>query len=78
MMKRSFHLLHEYLADEGTLGRGIDRISYQSLLINQATEGRLISFSSSFNNSLKKRMIMMTNGTKMKNTRGRVMFMIPL
>lgn len=78
MMKRSFHLLHEYLADEGTLGRGVDRIRYQSLLINQATEGRLISFSSSFNNSLKKRMIMMTNGTKMKNTRGRVLFMIPI
>lgn len=78
MMKRSFHLLHEYLADEGTLGWGIDRIRYQSILINQATEGRLISFSSSFNNSLKKRIIMMTNGKQIKNTRGRVLYMIPL
>lgn len=54
MMKRSVHLLHEYLADEGTLGRGIDRLRYQSLLLNQVAEGSLISLSSSFNNSLKK------------------------
>jgi len=78
MLLRSVHLLHEYLADEGTLGRGIDRVRYQSLLLNQAAEGRLISLSSRFNNSLKKRMIMMTNYSNRVNKRGRVLFMIPL
>ena len=61
MMKKSLHLVHEYLADEGTLGAGIDKTMYQALLINQVAEERLICLSSSFNNSLiKKRMIMMT------------------
>ena len=78
MMKRSVHLVHEYLADEGTLVRGIDRIRYQSLLLNQAAEGSLISLSSSFNNSLKKRMIMMTNYSNRINKKGRVLYMIPL
>ena len=78
MIKRSVHLLHEYLADEGTLGRGIDRIKYQSLILNQAAEGSLIGLSSSFNNSLKKRMIMMTNYSNRMNKKGRVLYMIPL
>lgn len=78
MMKRSFHLLHEYLADEGTLGRGIDRLKYQSLLLNQAAEGRLISLSSNFNTSLKKRMIMMTRNKNKMQKKGRILFMIPL
>lgn len=77
-MKKSVHLLHEYLADEGTLGRGIDRIRYQSLLLNQAAEGRLISLSSSFNNSLKKRMIMMTKDKSKQQNKGRILVMIPL
>jgi beta-lactamase regulating signal transducer with metallopeptidase domain len=61
LMKKSLHLVHEYIADEGTLISGIEKISYQALLINQAAEGRLINFSSGFNNNLlKKRIIMMT------------------
>lgn len=78
MMKRSVHLLHEYLADEGTLGRGIDRLRYQSLLLNQVAEGSLISLSSSFNNSLKKRISMMTNYSNRINRKGRIFYILPL
>ena len=62
MMKNSIQLVHEYLADEGALNTGIDKHRYQALLINQITEDKLISLSSSFNHSLiKKRMKMMLN-----------------
>ena len=42
MMKKSLHLVHEYLADEGTLGAGIDKTMYQALLVNQVAEEKLI------------------------------------
>jgi hypothetical protein len=60
-MKRDIHLLHEYLADEGTLNSGVETITYQSMLINQVAEEHLVVIPSSFNNNnLKKRLIMMT------------------
>jgi len=79
MIRRSLHLVHEYLADEGTLGAGIDRIRYQALLINQVAEERLICLSSDFNNKLlKKRMIMMTNSNQKKEGSGRLTAILPL
>ncbi len=60
MMKKSMILVHEYLADRGALEAGIDKIRYQAVLINQVAEERLVCLSSSFNHSIKKRMIMMT------------------
>ncbi len=79
MIRRSLHLVHEYLADEGTLGSGIDRIRYQALLINQVAEERLICLSSDFNNKLlKKRMIMMTNSNQKKEGTRRLTAILPL
>lgn len=61
LMKRSLHLIHEYLADEGTIEQGMETTSYQSLLVNQVAEEHLLVISSGFNNNnLKKRLIMMT------------------
>ncbi len=60
MMKKSFQLVHEYLADQGALETGIDKIRYQAILVNQVAEERLVCLSSSFNHSIKKRIIMMT------------------
>ena len=78
-MKKSLHLVHEYLADEGTLGTGVDRLRYQALLINQVTEERLICLSSSFNNSLiKKRMIMMTKSKTNCQKKLNVLTLLPL
>jgi hypothetical protein len=79
MMKKSMQLVHEYLADEGALNTGIDRLRYQVLLINQVTEGKLICLSSSFNRSLiKKRMIMMTTSKFGQKTRSKLLALIPV
>lgn len=78
MMKRSMHLVHEYLADQGTLEAGVERTRYQAILVNQVAEERLISISSSFNNNLKKRMIMMTKSKNTGRSKSGIMKIIPL
>ena len=79
MMKKSLHLVHEYLADEGTLSSGVDRVRYQALLINQVTEERLVCLSSSFNNSLiKKRMIMMTRSKNDNQNKLKILTIVPI
>ncbi len=78
MMKNSIQLVHEYLADEGALNTGIDKHRYQALLINQITEDKLISLSSSFNHSLiKKRMKMMLNKKFNRRSNLKIMTLIP-
>jgi hypothetical protein len=77
-MKSSMQLLHEYLADEGALGTGIDRLKYQALLINQVTGEKLICLSSGFNQSLiKKRMIMMTKSNFNQKTKLKILTLFP-
>jgi gliding motility-associated protein GldM len=72
-------LVHEYLADEGALSTGIDKLKYQALLINQVTEERLICLSSSFNHSLiKKRMIMMTKSKFNPGAKLKILALVPL
>jgi beta-lactamase regulating signal transducer with metallopeptidase domain len=79
MMKGSIQLVHEYLADEGALNTGIDKHRYQALLINQITEDKLISLSSSFNHSLiKKRMKMMLNNKFNRRSSRKVIALVPL
>ena len=79
MMKNSIQLVHEYLADEGALNTGIDKHRYQALLINQITEDKLISLSSSFNHSLiKKRMKMMLNKKFNRRSNLKIMTLLPL
>jgi hypothetical protein len=79
MMRSSIQLVHEYLADEGALSTGIDRLRYQALLVNQAAEERLICLSSSFNHSLiKKRMIMMTKSKFNHGTKLRILTLVPI
>jgi len=79
MMKKSLHLIHEYLADEGTLDTGVDRLKYQTHLINHVTEERLICLTSNFNNSLiKKRMIMMTKSKDLGQNKFKILTLIPL
>jgi|GEM_PF-991245 len=78
-MRNSMHLIHEYLADEGALATGIDRLQYQELLINRIAGERLISFSSGFDHSIiKKRIIMMTKGKIFRKNRYRFMALVPL
>lgn len=79
MMKKSIQLVHEYLADEGALSTGIDRLRYQALLVNQTAEERFICLSSSFNHSLiKKRMIMMTKSKFNQKSKLRILTLVPI
>ncbi|CAN0463894.1 unnamed protein product, partial [Scytosiphon promiscuus] len=78
-MKKSIQLVHEYLADEGVLHSGADKLRYQALLINQVAEDRLICISSSFNDSLiKKRINMMTKNKFDRGPRFNVLTIIPI
>ncbi len=79
MMRKSVQLVHEYLADEGVLNTGFDRLRYQALLLNQVVEGRLICLSSGFNHSIiKKRMTMMTKRKFNQKTKLHILALLPL
>ncbi len=79
IMRKSMQLLHEYMADEGVLLAGIDKHSYQALLINQLTQEKLISITSNFNHSLiKKRIIMMTNNKHNQKPNMKILALFPL
>jgi hypothetical protein len=61
MLRNSLQLVHEYLADEAVLERGIDKIRYQTVLLNQVAGGPVLSLVSGFSRSLiKNRITMMT------------------
>jgi len=78
-MKSSLHLLHEYLADEGALNTGIDRLRYQTLLLNHVSEENLVCLSSGLNHSLiKKRMIMMTKSKNNQGKKLKILTLVPL
>jgi hypothetical protein len=79
MIKRSVQSVHEYLADEGVLNAGTDKLRYQALLINQVAEESLICLSSGFNNSLiKKRMIMMNKIKSNAGSKLSILALLPL
>lgn len=79
LMRKTIRLMHEYLADEGTIGSGIDMIRYQVQLVNQAAENKLIHFESGFNDKqLKKRIIMMTKTKNQGRRRVRILNFISL
>ncbi len=79
MMKNSIQLVHEYLADEGVINSGVDKLKYQALLINQAGEDKLISLFSGFNHSLiKKRMKKMLNTRLNKGSRFKWAALLPI
>ena len=60
-IKNAIKLNHEYLADQSVLNSGIIQpAAYQMLLINEAAEGNLVSYVSSFGgNALKNRILML-------------------
>ncbi len=79
MLKRSMQLVHEYLADEGALKNGIEKYSYQEVLLNMVAEEKLIQITSNFNQSLiKKRMIMITKNKFRQSSSLRILALIPL
>ena len=61
IMKSKLKLIHEYLADENVIKNGIDEKSYQAGLLNQIAGYQLVNIGSNYFQSIKKRIIMMTN-----------------
>jgi N-acetylmuramoyl-L-alanine amidase len=70
MVRKELKLVHEYLADEGVVTAGIDKLRYETLLINQVAEGKLIVFTSNFNSTNLKKRIIMLNTSKSEHQKG--------
>jgi hypothetical protein len=79
LLRNSLRQVHEYLADEGVLNIGFDRLEYQALLINQVAESRLFSLASTFNQSqIKNRLIMMTKQNSGNRTKLKILALLPM
>lgn len=79
MIKREIRLVHEYLADDEVPHSEWEKIRYQALLLNQATGGKIISFSSQFNQSIiKKRIMMMEKQRSSKKSGRRLLWFLPV
>jgi len=77
--ERSLKEIHEYLADEAVLKKGVKQGSYQALLINQAIGGPVFTITNQFNQSLiKKRIIMMTKMKTPGKAKLKALLFVPL
>jgi beta-lactamase regulating signal transducer with metallopeptidase domain/tetratricopeptide (TPR) repeat protein len=78
-MRNSIQLVHEFLADEGAINMGIDKLQYQVLMINQVAEADVVSLTSHFNSStLKKRIKMITQSDSYNRTKYRILGILPV
>ena len=79
MYKRSIKGIHEYLADEGLLAEGVNKSSYQDLLLSQAVGIQINELTNNFNQSLiTKRFIMMTKLQSKKIARFKLLLVFPV
>jgi TonB family protein len=79
MLKHSFRNVHEYLADEGVLGSGVNKSDYQKMLMYQTFGINYNFLTNSFNHSLiKRRFIMMSKVQKNKMSAVKVMLVLPV
>ncbi len=79
LFKKAMKQNHEYLADKGVLDTGIDRLRYQTLLLNYIAEGKLLTLSSGLNHSfIKKRIVMMTKNKINQKSGSRLMVLVPI
>jgi hypothetical protein len=77
LMRHSLQQIHEYLADEGVLLSGVNKLEYQQLIINQIAEENLV-FSSGFNSSIKKRFFMMTKTDVKSKAKSKIWTLLPI
>jgi len=78
MLRKSLKLVHEFLADEGVLRTGVNKLQYQKLLVNQVIESSLIGFSSNFNSSTIKKRMQIMNSSKKKKSGYRIWLTLPI
>ena len=76
--KNTLKNIHEFLADEGVLTEGINKIDYQELLVNQSIGIQLIGISNNFSQSLiKRRFVMMSKSKTQKVMLLKMVFVLP-
>ena len=79
LYERSVKEVHEYMADDEVLKKGVSKGNYQALLVNQALGGPVFTISHQFNQSLiLKRIVMMTKMKTPPLAKIKVLFFIPL
>jgi len=77
--KSTLKNIHEFLADEGVLTEGINKMDYQELLVNQSIGIQLSGISNNFSQSLiKRRLIMMSKSKSQKFKLLKMAFILPL
>jgi TonB family protein len=77
--ERSLKEIHEYLADDAVLKKGIPQGNYQALLVNEAIGGPVFTMSNQFNQSLiKKRIVMMTKMKTSGKAKLKALLFLPL
>lgn len=77
-LKNKIRLNHEYIADNAVVESGLDTNQYQLALVKQIEEKNFINISSNFNQSIKKRIVMMSN-KKFSSTKRALLFkLLPL
>lgn len=86
--KRSLKNIHEFLADEGVLTEGINKVDYQELLVNQSMGIQLIGVSNNFSpvrmvwpggqSLIKRRLIMMSKSKTNRSALLKMAFILPL
>jgi hypothetical protein len=77
--RRSIKSIHEFLADEGVLSRGTNKIYYQKLLLEQSLGVMVNDLTNNFNQSLiKRRFIMMTRPKSGRIARLKPLLALPL
>ena len=85
--KNTLKNIHEFLADEGVLTEGINKIDYQELLVNQSIGIQLIGISNNFSpvrmawpggqSLIKRRLIMMSKSKSQKFKLLKMAFILP-
>jgi beta-lactamase regulating signal transducer with metallopeptidase domain len=78
-MRNAVQLVHEYLADEGVLVTGVDKVQYQQSLLDHITESRFLSITSTFKHSfIKKRFLMMSAKKAAPVSKYRILILMPV
>ncbi|MDD3034282.1 MAG: M56 family metallopeptidase [Bacteroidales bacterium] len=79
LLKQELRNIHEYLADEAVIDKGIDAKQYQLLLIKKAVGDRLYTMANSFNHSkLKNRITMISKKKSNRMAAIKALFVLPL
>ncbi|MDP4268871.1 MAG: M56 family metallopeptidase [Bacteroidota bacterium] len=78
MLRKSLKLVHEFLADEGVLRTGVNKLKYQKLLIDQIEESSLVGFSLNFSSSTIKKRMQIMNANQEKKSRNFLWLVIPV